>query len=35
MSHIKWPGGETGRHEGLKIPFPNRSAGSIPASATK
>ena len=28
------PGGETGRHKGLKIPRLNGRAGSIPASGT-
>lgn len=29
------PGGETGRHKGLKIPRSNRRAGSSPAPGTK
>ena len=29
------PGGETGRHEGLKIPWKRFRAGSSPAPGTK
>ena len=30
-----WPGGETGRHKGLKIPGRLSHEGSTPSSATK
>ena len=30
-----WSGGETGIHEGLKIPWAQARAGSIPARTTK